>query len=94
MSKAWSLTCCRVRSALLRERRIAAILIEICPVNLRSVGLSPADLYREFEAVRYSPYVLNDDGNTGCEDFRSAKLRRCLGQRRFAPSMRRWLLRE
>jgi FkbM family methyltransferase len=51
--------------ALLRERRIAAILIEICPANLRAVGLSPAHLYREFEAVRYSPHVLNDDGRPG-----------------------------
>ena len=51
--------------ALLRERKIAAILIEICPANLRAVGLSPAHLYREFEAVRYSPHVLNDDGRPG-----------------------------
>lgn len=50
---------------LLKERRIAAVLIEICPVNLRSVGFSPADLYREFEAIRYFPHALNDDGNTG-----------------------------
>ncbi len=50
---------------LLKQRKIAAILIEICPINLRSVGLSPADLYREFEAVRYSPYALNDDGRPG-----------------------------
>jgi len=52
-------------SALLKERKIAAILIEICPVNLRSVGLSPADLYREFETARYSPYALNSDGGPG-----------------------------
>ena len=51
--------------ALLRERRIAAILIEICPANLRAVGLSPAHLYREFETARYSPHVLNDDGRPG-----------------------------
>jgi FkbM family methyltransferase len=50
---------------LLRLRKIAAILIEICPVNLRSVGLSPADLYREFETARYSPYALNNDGRPG-----------------------------
>jgi FkbM family methyltransferase len=50
---------------LLKERKIAVILIEICPVNLKSVGLSPADLYREFETYRYSPYVLNDNGRPG-----------------------------
>lgn len=50
---------------LLRERRIAAILIEICPVNLRAVGLSPADLWREFEAAGYFPYALNQDGSPG-----------------------------
>jgi FkbM family methyltransferase len=52
---------------LLRSRKIAAILIEICPVNLRSVGLSPADLYREFETVRYSPHALGDDGKPGAK---------------------------
>lgn len=46
-------------------RKIAAALIEICPVNLRAVGLSPAALYHEFEVVRYLPYVLNDDGKPG-----------------------------
>jgi FkbM family methyltransferase len=51
--------------ALLQERRIAAMLIEICPVNLRAVGLFPTDLYREFESVRYSPYALNNDGTPG-----------------------------
>jgi FkbM family methyltransferase len=50
---------------LLQERKIAAILIEICPVNLRAVGLAPADLYREFETARYSPYALKDDGRPG-----------------------------
>jgi FkbM family methyltransferase len=54
-------------SALLKGKKIAAILIEICPVNLRSVGLSPADLYREFEAVRYSPYALNGEGRPGAK---------------------------
>ena len=47
---------------LFKERRIAAVLIEICPVNLRSVGLSPGELYHEFETIRYSPYALNDKG--------------------------------
>ena len=51
--------------ALLKERKIASILIEICPGNLRAVGFSPADLYREFETARYSPYALNDDGRPG-----------------------------
>jgi len=50
---------------LLKERRIAAILIEICPGNLRTLGLSPADLYREFEVVRYSPFSLYEDGRPG-----------------------------
>jgi len=53
--------------ALLAERRIAAILIEICPGNLRAVGLSPAELYREFETARYSPFALNDDGKPGAK---------------------------
>lgn len=51
--------------ALLKERKIAAMLIEICPGNLRAVGFSPADLYREFEIAGYSPYVLKDDGRPG-----------------------------
>ena len=51
--------------ALLQERRIAAAMIEICPGNLRAVGLSPADLYREFETARYSPYAVNEDGSPG-----------------------------
>ena len=50
---------------LLEERRIAAILIEICPTNLYSVGLSPAVLYREFEIARYSPFVIMPDGTPG-----------------------------
>jgi FkbM family methyltransferase len=56
---------------LLRERRIAAILIEICPVNLCAVGLSPADLYHEFESCRYGAYALGIDGKPG------TKLRLC-----------------
>lgn len=52
---------------LLRERKIAAILIEICPVMLRSAGLSPSALYREFESAQYSPYVLKDDGSPGAK---------------------------
>jgi FkbM family methyltransferase len=50
---------------LLQERRIGAILIEICPGNLHAVGLSPADLWREFETARYFPYSLKQDGNPG-----------------------------
>ena len=49
------------------ERRIAAVLIEICPGNLRAVGLSPGDLYHEFETIRYSPYVLTADGRPGAK---------------------------
>lgn len=51
--------------ALLAARRIAAILIEICPGNLQAVGLSPADLYREFVTARYSPYALDKAGKPG-----------------------------
>lgn len=50
---------------LLAARRIAAVLIEVCPDNLRSVGLTPADLYREFQAVGYSPRLLGSDGYPG-----------------------------
>ena len=50
---------------LLQERRIAAILIEICPFNLMAVGFSPPDLFREFEIARYTPYALNDNGRPG-----------------------------
>jgi FkbM family methyltransferase len=53
--------------SLLAERRVKAFLIEICPVNLRSVGLSPADLYCEFQAAAYSPFVLNEDGSPGAK---------------------------
>jgi hypothetical protein len=52
-------------NTLLRERRIKAILIEICPVNLRAVGLTPADLFSEFSANSYLPHSLNDDGRPG-----------------------------
>jgi FkbM family methyltransferase len=50
---------------LLLARKIAAILIEICPENLLAVGLTCADLYREFETVGYFPYLLNPDGTPG-----------------------------
>lgn len=50
---------------LFTERRVGVVLIEICPVNLRDVGLSPALLFAEFEAVGYSPFMLNDDGTPG-----------------------------
>lgn len=52
---------------LLKERRVAAILIEVCPVNLRAVGFSPSDLYREFENARYSPYALTAEGRPGAK---------------------------
>ncbi len=54
-------------SQLFSRRRIAAVLIEICPVNLCAVGLSTAALYQEFEAARYSPYALKDDGRPGAK---------------------------
>jgi FkbM family methyltransferase len=47
---------------LFRDRRVAAALIEICPVNLHAVRLSPAALYKEFGTVNYSPYALSDEG--------------------------------
>lgn len=50
---------------LLIQRKIAAVLIEICPGNLRAVGLKPSDLFNEFETVRYAPYALQDDGKLG-----------------------------
>ncbi len=50
---------------LLKEQRIAAILIEICPKNLYAVGLSPSDLWREFEASGYFPHALMRDGGPG-----------------------------
>lgn len=53
--------------ALLKERKIAAVLSEICAANLRPVGLSPDDLYREFETARYSPYDLKGDGRPGAK---------------------------
>lgn len=52
---------------LLLERKIGSVLIEICPKNLRSVGLTCADLYREFELARYTPYLLGDDGRPGAK---------------------------
>lgn len=52
-------------TTLFKQRKIAAVLIEICPGNLRSVGLSPANLYHEFETAQYYPYALNDDGQPG-----------------------------
>lgn len=51
--------------ALLTERRIKALLIEICPVNLLSVGASALDLYRQFDVVGYSPYALTMEGALG-----------------------------
>lgn len=50
---------------LLNQKKITVVLIEVCPVNLGSVGLSCADLYREIEEVHYSPYLLCDDGSPG-----------------------------
>jgi len=51
--------------SLLLEKKIAAILIEVCPVNLNSVGLSCSDLYREIERARYSPFSLESNGSPG-----------------------------
>ena len=52
---------------LFRARKIAAVLIEICPWNLRAVGLSPAALFHEFEVIGYSPCALNEDGSPGAK---------------------------
>lgn len=51
--------------ALLAGKKIAVILIEICPVNLLAAGFYCADLYHEFEVAGYSPYLLNGDGTQG-----------------------------
>ena len=55
----------RGATGLLRERRINAILIEVCPGNLIAAGFTVADLEREFQAARYLPYALEDDGHPG-----------------------------
>jgi len=49
----------------LQGRRIAALLVEICPVNLKGLGLAVNDLCREFEAVGYTPYELEPSGAVG-----------------------------
>lgn len=50
---------------LLVERRVASILIEVCPVNLRSVGLTVDSLTHEIAASGYIPYQLLDNGYAG-----------------------------
>jgi FkbM family methyltransferase len=50
---------------LFTQRKIAAVLIEICPGNLRAVGLTPAALFHEFECAHYTSFTLNDDGTPG-----------------------------
>lgn len=49
------------RSLLLRKA-VKHILIEICPVNLRSVGLSVSALAEEIRAIPYTPFALDADG--------------------------------
>lgn len=49
------------------NKKVNVVLIEICPVNLRSVGLSPAELFSEFQCIHYSPFFLNEDGTPGAK---------------------------
>lgn len=48
-----------------REKRVGLVMIEICPVNLRSVGLSPELLFNAITRTGYSAYTLLDDGCLG-----------------------------
>jgi FkbM family methyltransferase len=50
---------------LLAERKVGAILIEVCPRNLRSVGLTPETLFAEMTTMGYAPYELCADGSPG-----------------------------
>ena len=50
---------------LLREKRVGGVLIEACPANLRSVGLSPEVLYDTIVRSDYSPFELREDGTAG-----------------------------
>ena len=51
---------------LLGEKRVKAVLIEVCPTNLRAAGLSPEILYDSIIGSGYSPFALLEDGTAGC----------------------------
>lgn len=50
---------------MLREKKVSVVMIEICPNNLRSVGLTMGDLYEEIRANDYHPRELLPDGTAG-----------------------------
>lgn len=50
---------------LLKQRKISSALIEICPVNLHSVGFTCSDLFKELESLPYSLFILNENGTPG-----------------------------
>ena len=52
---------------LLQNFRVGAILIEVCPVNLRSVGFTVDDLVAAIKESRYVPYRLEEGGDLGRE---------------------------
>jgi hypothetical protein len=47
---------------LLREKRIKAMLIEICPANLAAVGASVTSLYQVIVGAGYQTYRLSANG--------------------------------
>lgn len=55
----------RGAAGLLKARRIKAFLIEICPVNLKSVGNTPVELFEEFLRAAYLPYKIESNGDIG-----------------------------
>jgi FkbM family methyltransferase len=63
---------------LLTDRRVRAILIEVCPANLHSVGLTLDDLFQEIVASGYIAHELDRDGCAGrilqLEDMRKIEL--------------------
>lgn len=50
---------------LLRDHRIAKILLEICPNNLQSANVKLRDLYEYILEVKYLPYYLEKNGDMG-----------------------------
>jgi len=50
---------------LLRNHCIAHILMEMCPINLNSVGLSVDELYETIVSFGYAPFTLLENGEAG-----------------------------
>jgi len=50
---------------LLSQQRVKAILIEVCPTNLHSVGLTPKRLFEAMTFADYAPHELQQDGQVG-----------------------------